>query len=256
MLFLLSNDDGYQASGINQLIEMLRPMADIFVVAPDSARSGASLSISAHTPVRNRLIRSEEALDGLGSLTIWSCSGTPDDCVKMAFEKLLPRRPDLVIGGINHGDNCAINAHYSGTVGIAIEGCMKGVPSIAFSNANPCADADFSAMTVYVKQIVQHVLAQGLPNGTFLNVNAGDYPQYKGIRICKMGMGEWRQEWQEAIHPHGWTYYWIAGYYDPANPDDEQTDTWAMQHEYVAITPIKLDFTDYDSIAKLQELEK
>jgi len=255
-LFLLSNDDGYQASGINQLIEMLRPMADIFVVAPDSARSGASLSISAHTPVRNRLIRSEQAAEGGGELTVWSCSGTPDDCVKMAFEKLLPRRPDLVIGGINHGDNCAINAHYSGTVGIAIEGCMKGVPSIAFSSANMKADADFSAMWPYVLQIVGHVLQAGLPHGTFINVNAGNYSEYKGIRLCKMGMGEWREEWQEATHPHGWTYYWIAGYYDPADPDDSQTDTWAMQNQYVAITPIKLDFTDYECIQKLQELEK
>lgn len=256
MLFLLSNDDGYQAKGINDLVEMLRPLADIVVVAPDSARSGASLSISSHTPVRNKLIRQEEAHDGLGSLTVWSCSGTPDDCVKMAFEKLLPSSPDLVIGGINHGDNCAVNAHYSGTVGIAIEGTIKHVPSIAFSSGKLASDADFSSMKPYILEVVNHVLKNGLPDGTLLNVNAGAYEEFKGIRICKMGMGEWRDEWQENVHPHGWHYFWIAGYYDPAAPDDEDTDTWAYNNGYVAITPIKLDLTNYEVLNSLKSLEK
>lgn len=256
MLFLLSNDDGYQAKGINDLVDMLRPIADIVVVAPDSPRSGASLSISSHTPVRNKLIKQEDAHDGLGSLTVWSCSGTPDDCVKMAFEKMLDRDPDLVIGGINHGDNCAVNAHYSGTVGIAIEAAIKHVPSIAFSSGRLDADADFSSMKPYVLQIVNHVLANGLPYGTFLNVNAGAYDEYKGIRICKMGMGEWKEEWQEAVHPHGWHYYWIAGYYEPNEPNDEETDTWAFNNGYVAVTPIKLDFTDYETRKSLKSLEK
>lgn len=256
MLFLLSNDDGYQAKGINDLVDMLRPMADIVVVAPDSARSGASLSISAHTPVRNKLIRKEEAHDGLGSLTVWACSGTPDDCVKMAFENLVPCRPDLVIGGINHGDNCAVNAHYSGTVGIAIEGTIKSVPSIAFSSGRLAADADFSAMKPYILQIVNHVLENGLPYGTLLNVNAGDFDEFKGIRICKMGLGEWKEEWQESVHPHGWHYFWIAGYYAPNAPDDEETDTWAFKNGYVAITPLKLDLTDYDMLKSLKSLGK
>lgn len=256
MLFLISNDDGYQAKGINDLVDMLRPMADIVVVAPDSARSGASLSISAHTPVRNKLIKEEPAHDGLGSLTVWSCSGTPDDCVKMAFENLVPCQPDLVIGGINHGDNCAVNAHYSGTVGIAIEGTIKSVPSIAFSSGKLAHDADFSAMKPYIIKIIQHVIDNGLPYGTLLNVNAGDFDEFKGIRICKMGMGEWKEEWQEKVHPHGWHYYWIAGYYQPNEPNDEETDTWAFQNGYVAITPIKLDFTDYELLNSLKSLGK
>ena len=255
MLFLLSNDDGYQAKGINDLVEMLRPLADIFVVAPDSARSGASLSISSHMPVRNKLILSEDAHDNLGSLTIWACSGTPDDCVKMAFEKLLPSTPDLVIAGINHGDNCAVNAHYSGTVGVAIEGSMKRIPSIAFSSGYIDVDADFMGMKPWILQIVQHVLAKGLPYGTLLNVNAGPYPNFKGIRVCKMGMGDWKDEWQEMTHPHGWKYYWIAGYYAPDAPDDEETDTWAYNNGYVSVTPIKLDFTDYEELKMLRNLE-
>lgn len=256
MLFLLSNDDGYQAKGINDLIAMLRPLADIFVVAPDSARSGASLSISAHTPVRNKLISHDEAHDGLGSLTVWACSGTPDDCVKMAFEKLLPATPDLVIAGINHGDNCAVNAHYSGTVGIAIEGTIKHIPSIAFSSGYLAPDADFTYMQPWILRIIQYVLDNGLPQGTFLNVNAGAYPELKGMRLCKMGMGDWKEEWQEMTHPHGWKYYWIAGYYAPDAPDDEETDTWAYNNGYVAITPIKLDLTDYETLKSLKNLVK
>ncbi len=119
-LIFISNDDGYDAAGLQQLAEMMRVLGDVFVVAPDGGRSGASMSISSHTPVRNTLIRQEAGTEGCGSLTIWACTGTPNDCTKMAFEKLLPRRPDLVLGGINHGDNCAVNAHYSGTMSIAL----------------------------------------------------------------------------------------------------------------------------------------
>ena len=236
-LILLSNDDGYQAKGINALVDMVRRFGDVFVVAPDSPRSGASMGITAHEPVRNRLIHEEPGL------TIWSCSGTPDDCVKMAFEVLLPRRPDLVLGGINHGNNCAVNAHYSGTVSIVFEGCIKRVPSVAFSSGYMAPDADFEGMRPVVERIVGHVLENGLPEGVCLNVNAPAQAEFKGIKVQRMGMGDWHEEWQEATHPHGWTYYWIAGYYAPFDPQDERTDTWAYDHGYVAITPLQLDLT-------------
>ena len=115
-LIFISNDDGYDAGGVQQLAEMMRELGDVFVVAPDGGRSGASMSISSHTPVRNTLIKQESETEGRGSLTVWSCTGTPNDCTKMAFEILLPRRPDLVLGGINHGENCGVNAHYSAQI--------------------------------------------------------------------------------------------------------------------------------------------
>ena len=257
MLFLLSNDDGYQAKGLNSLIDILRPMADILVVAPSDARSGASLSISSHTPLQSKMICREEASEGLGSLTVYSCTGTPVDCIKMAFEYYLPEPPDLVIAGINHGDNAAVNAHYSGTVGITIEGTIKHIPSIAFSSSKGAADADFSAMKPYIIKIVNAVLRDGLPDGVLLNVNAGDFEEFKGLRICHMGMGQWREELQRKDHPRGWCYYWIAGYYDPEDADDETTDTWAIRNGYVAITPVKIDITAYESMASLKKcLEK
>jgi len=253
-LIFISNDDGFSAQGINQLAEMVRIFGDVFIVAPDSGRSGASMSISSHTPVRNQLIKTEPATESKGSLTVWSCTGTPDDCTKMAFEKLLPRVPDLVLGGINHGDNCAVNAHYSGTMSIALEGCVKKVPSIAFSSGKMASDADFSYMTPYVQKIVKMVLDNGLPNGICLNVNMPEDENIKGIKICKMGMGEWYEEWQEREHPRGGKYYWISGYYASDNPDDKEEDSWAFNNGYVAITPIQLDMTAYCFMDKLKKL--
>ncbi len=247
-LILISNDDGVQAKGLYALIDMVRDLGDVFVVAPDGARSGMSMAISAHTPVRNKLIKKEEGV------TIWSCSGTPDDCVKMAFEVLLPRRPDIVLGGINHGNNCAINAHYSGTMSVAIEGCIKKVPSAAISSGYLSPDANFDAMRPVVQKIVNHMLTKGLPEGVCLNVNTPPRDEFKGIKIQKMGMGDWHDEWQESTHPHNWKYYWIAGYYAPFDPNDETTDTWAYENGYVAITPLQLDMTAYSAFKDLREL--
>ena len=255
-LIFISNDDGFMAEGVNQLAEMVRPFGDVFVVAPDSGKSGASMSITAHHPVINKFIRHEEGNEEKGSLTIWSCSGTPNDCTKMAFEKLLPRRPDLVLGGINHGDNCAVNAHYSGTMSIALEWCIKHIPSIAFSSGKTASNADFSYMKATVQKVVQRVLEQGLPTEVCLNVNVPDTDTLKGLKICKMGMGDWYEEWQERDHPHGGKYYWISGYYAPHDKEDKESDTWAYEQGYVAVTPIHIDMTAYDAIEQIKkELE-
>lgn len=252
-LIFISNDDGYAAEGINQLVEMVRVFGDVFVVAPDGGRSGASMSISSHTPVTNTFIKHEAGTETKGCLTVWACSGTPNDCTKMAFEKLLPRHPDLVLGGINHGDNCAVNAHYSGTMSIALEGCIKHVPSIAFSSGRMAHNADFSYMKECVQQIVGTVLKEGLPLEVCLNVNVPDVEPLKGLRICKMGMGDWHEEWQERDHPRGGKYYWIAGYYAPHDSNDQASDTWAFEHGYAAVTPLQLDMTAY---AVMEQLKK
>lgn len=252
-LIFISNDDGFAAEGINQLTEMMRSYGDVFVVAPDSGRSGASMSISSHTPVKNKLVKHEEGNNERGSLTVWSCTGTPNDCTKMAFEVLLPKRPDLVLGGINHGDNCAVNAHYSGTMSIALEGCIKRVPSIAFSSGKIDSGADFSYMKDCVCSIVETVLRDGLPAGVCLNVNVPDVEKVKGTKVCRMGMGEWHEEWQEREHPRGGKYYWIAGFYAPYDPEEDDTDTWAFEHGYAAITPIQLDMTAYEHMSTLSK---
>ena len=164
-LILLSNDDGVNAKGLNELIRALRGLGEIIVMAPDGPRSGASGSITSEHPVRYYKVREEE------DLTVYKCSGTPVDCVKLALHAVVPHRPDVVIGGINHGDNSAVNVHYSGTMGVVIEGCLKGIPSIGYSLCNHLADADFSALLPYIRRITEEVLEQVLPAGISLNVN-------------------------------------------------------------------------------------
>src|SRR5574344_2438012 len=159
-LILISNDDGYHANGIKTLASFLKDKAELIVCAPESARSGFSCAFSATTPLRLK------RRHNMGDVEVWSGNGTPVDCVKIAISELCDGRiPDLVIGGINHGDNSAVNNHYSGTMGIAMEGCMKYIPSIAFSSCNYDETADLSYLGDYVRTIVFHVIEEGLPKG-------------------------------------------------------------------------------------------
>ena len=248
-LILISNDDGYNAKGINELVDMVRDLGDIIVCAPDGGRSGKSRAFSMDALLLNHISTDD-------NVQVYSCSGTPVDCIKMAYAKICPRTPDLVLGGINHGDNASTNAHYSGTVGIVIEGAMKGIPSIAFSLCDYDADADFSPMQPIVRKLVTDVLRNGLPHYTCLNVN---YP--KGItnapvRICRMGHGHWMKEVEKCTHPtRGYDYYFMCGYYHNDEPDAEDTDSWAIAHNFASITPVTVDITDFSFLERLRSLE-
>lgn len=241
-LLLISNDDGYQAKGIRCLIEMLSDIADIIVCAPEEARSGYACAFSATTPLR-LCLREKRA-----GVEVWSCNGTPVDCVKMALSEIVPRKPDMVIGGINHGDNASVNAHYSGTMGVTLEGCMKYIPSVAFSLCNHDEDADFEPLRPLVREMTRRILANGLPMGVCLNVNFPLVPQYKGVRVCRMAKGTWGNEVTKCHHPRGYDYWWMVGSYTNDEPEAEDTDNWALQHGYVAITPTQIDVTAYEAI--------
>lgn len=244
-LLLLSNDDGVQAKGIQELIKALRPIADLLVIAPDGPRSGASGSITSENPLRCTLIKQEPGL------TLYKCTGTPVDCVKLALHTLMPRTPDLVIGGINHGDNSSVNVHYSGTMGVVIEGCLKGISSIGFSLCNFAPDAEFTPCLPYIRRIAEEVLSNQLPKGICLNVNFPDTKDLKGIRICRQTDGVWTNEFEKAEHPRGGSYYWLTGSYLNNEPEAEDTDHWALDHGYVAITPTQIDVTAYSLLDKL-----
>jgi 5'-nucleotidase len=248
-LILISNDDGYHAKGINSLIEMVRPYGNILVCAPESARSGFACAFSATKPLRLKLRREMEGVQ------VWSCDGTPVDCIKLALSELCPRKPDLVIGGINHGDNASVNTHYSGTMGVTLEGCMKYIPSVAFSLCDYRDDADFSPLTPYVQQIVQQVLSEGLPKGVCLNVNFPLVPSYQGVKLCRMAFGTWGNEIVKCHHPRGYDYYWMMGHYNNDEPEQEDTDNWALSHGYIAITPTRMDVTAYEAMEELKKLE-
>lgn len=238
-LILISNDDGVNAKGIRELIDTLRDLGEIVVMAPDGPRSGASGAITSEHPIRYNKVKEEE------NLIIYKCTGTPVDCVKLALHELSPRRPDLVIGGINHGDNSAVNVHYSGTMGVVIEGCLKNIPSIGFSLCDHASDANFLPMLPYVRKITQAVLIHGLPIGTCLNVNVPAGAELKGIRICRQTKGVWINEWRRNEHPRGGNYFWLTGQFRNDEPEAQDSDQWALSQGYVAITPTLIDMTAY-----------
>lgn len=241
-LILISNDDGYQAKGINSLVDMLRDIADIIVCAPEGPRSGFSRAFST-VPLTLRQVSHEDSTEGKGSLDVWACSGTPVDCVKMAYARLCPKKADLVLSGINHGDNASTNAHYSGTVGVAIEGALKGIPSIAFSLCDYSLDADFSHMRTMVRQQVMKALEEGMPRYCCLNINV-PMGGAKEAKVCRMARGHWRNEVEEhADADTGEPRFFMKGYYQNDEPDAEDTDAWALAHGITAITPLTADMT-------------
>lgn len=251
-LIFISNDDGVHAKGLNELVAWVKDMADVVVMAPDGPRSGSAAAITSIVPVTYKKVSEEPGV------SIYSCSGTPVDCVKLAFETVLPRRPDLVLSGINHGDNASVNVHYSGTMGVVFEGCLKGIPSIGFSLADACADADFTALQPCIRTLVSQILAEGLPQGVCLNVNFPAGKNLRGLRVCRMGWGCWNCEWKSAAHPAGKPAYWLTGQYENLELDATDTDVWALSQGYASVVPIRLDVTAYDCLenmkTKLEEI--
>ena len=245
-LILVSNDDGITAKGISELIKFLRPLGEIVVMAPYTPRSGTACSLTVKEPIHYQLLRKEVGL------TVYKCSGTPTDCVKLAFHTVLERKPDLVIGGINHGDNSAVNVHYSGTMGVVMEGCLKGVPSVAFSLCSHEADADFEPAGEYIRDIVRKLLEKGLPPLTCLNVNIPNTKELKGVRICQQSRGQWVNEWEHFAHREDTQYYWLTGEFQQTDTENEKSDRWALANEYIAITPTTVDMTAYELMDELQ----
>ncbi len=236
-LILITNDDGYDAVGIHELTDMLRPLGDVIVVAPEGPRSGAACCITNTRPVTLREVSREEGL------LVVACSGTPIDCVKLAIEKVCPRDPDLVASGINLGDNLSISVHYSGTMGAALEACMKGLPGVGFSLAPQGRDWQFGQCRDVVVRVASRVLEEGLPQGTCLNVNFPNRDEVLGLRVTRMARGRWYTEWADNEGEPG--RYHLTGYFRNLEPEDEGTDCWAVDHGYASLTPIQTDMTNH-----------
>lgn len=245
---LITNDDGYHSRGIRRLADFVSPLADVLVVAPESARSGYSCAFSATDYLRLK------PRHNMGDTEVWSCSGTPVDCVKIALDQFCrDRRPDLILSGINHGDNSSVNNHYSGTMGAALEGCMKYIPSVAFSSCYYDEEANLEPLRPYVHRIVRKVLADGLPKGVCLNVNFPARERFEGVKACRMTFGSWVNEIDKRHHPRGYDYYWVVGHYRNDEPGVEGTDQWALDNGYVAITPTMVDVTAYSFMKELED---
>ena len=236
-LILITNDDGIQAKGITELIRGVRSLGKIVVIAPDGPRSGMSSAISAMDPVRLALLHKEK------DLTVYSCSGTPVDCVKLGINEVLERKPDLVLSGINHGSNAAICVIYSGTMGAAIEGCILGVPSLGVSLTDRSSRADFDQAVWYGKMVAEKILEQGLPKGVCLNLNVPNIPQVKGLKVCTQTMGYWTKEFKKSRDASGYPIYWLTGEFANEEPDNEQSDEWMLAQGYATLVPTKIDMT-------------
>lgn len=247
---MVTNDDGYSAKGLRAAIDVARKFGRVIAIAPEVTQSGMSQAITMYKPLFLKKQHEEAGVE------IYSFSGTPVDCVKMAFDYLLAdRKVDLVISGINHGSNAAVNVLYSGTMGAAIEGSFYGVPSIGLSLDDHDADADFEGAVMYGRKIIAQVLeaAARLPRPLCLNVNVPRCPaeEIQGIRLCRQTRGFWREDFFRREDPHGREYFWLTGAFQNSEPEAEDTDEWALAHRYVAVVPVQVDMTDYGMLGKL-----
>lgn len=237
-LILVCNDDGVFAPGIHALIDVVREFGDIIVVAPDAPQSGMGHAVTISDTIKIADMSKE------ADYLKFSCSGTPVDCVKIAVNKLAPRRPDLVVSGINHGSNSSINVIYSGTMSAAVEGAVMGIPSIGFSLCDYAYDADFESSKRFIRQIVGIVLSSGLPEGVCLNVNIPKGKDLKGIKVGRQAKAFWDEELDERKDPRGGTYFWLTGIFRV--PDEGvDTDEAALAAGYISVVPIQYDLTAY-----------
>lgn len=243
-LILVTNDDGIHASGLAVLMETVRAFGNILVVAPDAPRSAQSHAITVSQPIRMRVIEESE------QCSIYTCSGTPVDCVKLALSHLCEQAPDLIVSGINHGANTSVSVLYSGTMAAAVEGCFYSIPAIGFSLDDHSPNADFSAFPSLIRQLVGRVLEQGLLPGICLNVNVPCLPsnEIKGIRWCRQARGSWSEVFERREDPYKREYFWLTGDFVSSEPKAEDTDEWAVKQGYVSVTPVQTDMTAYPAL--------
>lgn len=238
-LILVSNDDGYMAKGVRELISMLLPYGEVVAVCPDQGRSGQSMALTFDAPLR---VREEKSpVDGA---KLYSCNGTPVDCVKISCYSVLDgRKPDLVVAGINHGSNASVNVLYSGTMGAVQEGATWGIPAIGFSLTTHDPDADFSAVRPSVDTLVPKILKEGLPYGTFVNVNVPAGVPEAPIAFCRECKAHWSEEYKKYEDPMGRPFYMLSGCLINDEPDSPDTDLYALAHGRTSVVLECLDRT-------------
>ena len=251
-LILVTNDDGIHAPGIRFLIKIMNTFGDVVVVAPDAPQSGMGHAITINDTLyceAIKVIKEEPQKE-------YSCSGTPVDCVKIAINEILKRKPDLCVSGINHGSNSSINVIYSGTMSAAVEAGTQGIAAIGFSLLDYSIEADFKPSEKFIKSIVSQCLSNGMPNGVVLNVNIPKLSENKinGIKICRQANGHWEEQFDKRTNPFGKDYYWLTGKFIN-NDRGEDTDEWALENGYVSVTPTQYDLTAHHAIKDINNWE-
>lgn len=247
-IILVTNDDGVTAPGIQNLVEAVRGLGKIVVVAPDKPQSGMGHAITIGSPIRLQPIQLYEGIEA------YSCTGTPVDCVKLAVDKVLHRKPDICLSGINHGANHSINVIYSGTMSAAVEAAIESIPSIGFSLLDYSIEADFSAAAQYARMLTELVLRKKMDKHLVLNVNIPALPfdQIKGMKICRQAYAKYQEDFLERQDPHGRRYYWLTGEFQNFDKGRD-TDVWALENNYVSVVPVQFDLTNYVLKTKLEK---
>ena len=248
---LITNDDGITAPGIRNLVEAVNGLGKIVVVAPDRPQSGMGHAITIGQPLRMNKI---DMFEGVES---WQTSGTPVDCVKLAVDKVLHRKPDLCLSGINHGANHSINVIYSGTMSAAMEASIESIPSIGFSLVSYNYEADFAAARHYVREIVSTLLKKKMDKHLLLNVNIPAIPMdlIKGVKVCRQAYAKYEEDFKERKDPTGKKYYWLTGEF--VNFDKgKDTDVWALENNYISLVPVQFDLTNYTLKKQLEKTWK
>ena|SRR5688572_16492269 len=250
-VILITNDDGVTAPGIMNLVEAVKDLGKVVVVAPDKPQSGMGHAITIGQPLRLH------KANVFGDIEAYSCTGTPVDCVKLAVDKILHRKPDLCLSGINHGANHSINVIYSGTMSAAVEAAIESIPSAGFSLLDYSIEADFTGARKYVRMVVEKMLATKMEKHTVLNVNIPALPAeaLKGFKLCRQAYAKYEEDFMERQDPHGRKYYWLTGEF--VNFDNgKDTDVWALANGYISIVPVQFDMTHYEQKSKLEKLWK
>lgn len=247
-IILVTNDDGITAPGIRNLVEAVRGLGTIVVVAPDKPQSGMGHAITIGSPLRLSKVQLFEGVEA------WQCTGTPVDCVKLAVDKILHRKPDICVSGINHGANHSINVIYSGTMSAAVEAAIESIPSIGFSLLDYSVEADFSGARKYAREIVETLLKKKMDNHMVLNVNIPAIPAQliKGIRVCRQAYGKYEEDFLERDDPHGRKYFWLTGEFKNLDKGKD-TDVWALENNYISLVPVQFDLTNYVLKTKLEK---
>lgn len=247
-VILITNDDGITAPGIMNLVESVKDLGKIIVVAPDKPQSGMGHAITIGQPLRLQKVKVFENIES------YSCTGTPVDCVKLAVDKVLHRKPDLCLSGINHGANHSINVIYSGTMSAAVEAAIESIPSAGFSLLDYNIEADFTGARKYTREVVEMMLSTQLNKHTILNVNIPSLPVelLKGVKICRQAYAKYEEDFIERTDPHGRMYYWLTGEF--VNFDKgKDTDVWALANNYVSVVPVQFDLTNYVLKSQLEK---
>src|SRR5262245_32607481 len=227
-VILITNDDGISAPGIMNLVEAVKDLGKIIVVAPDRPQSGMGHAITIGQPLRLHKVHT------FGEIESYACTGTPVDCVKLAVDKVLHRKPDLCLSGINHGANHSINVIYSGTMSAAVEAAIESIPSAGFSLLDYSIEADFAGSRKYARIVVEKMLSTQMDKHTVLNINIPPLPpeHLKGLKVCRQAYAKYEEDFVERQDPHGRKYYWLTGEF--VNFDrGTDTDVWALANGYV-----------------------